>query len=90
MTWIVYTDFCGCSAWIDLGHGDNTKTLTCAIDRVDTAQNNCRQRITAFDRVVTVIDTSKLAVDCESETKDSRFLPANPQEEFEHNMNIQV
>ena len=36
---------------------------TCAVDRVVTAQNSCRPRITTFDRAIAVIDTSDLTVD---------------------------
>ena len=39
-------------------HYRRMEILTCAIDRVGTVQNCCRPRITAFDRAITVNDTS--------------------------------
>ena len=45
---------------------DNTNLPTCAIDRVDTAQNGSRPRITedyVFLGAIMVNDTSEMAVD---------------------------
>ena len=39
-------------------HGGNTKIPTCAVNRVCNAQHGCLLRIMAFDRAVTVGDTS--------------------------------
>ena len=41
----------------------NTNIPTCAVDRVDTAQNNCHLRNKAFNQAITVNDTRELAVD---------------------------
>ena len=34
---------------------DNTKIPTCAVDHVETEQNGCRSRITAFDRDIVIM-----------------------------------
>ena len=52
-------------------YGGNTEIPTCAADRVDTAQNGCIQRGTAFDRaILAVTETVRLSMF----SVDSRFL----------------
>ena len=42
-------------------NGGNTKIPSCAVDQVNTAQNGCRPRTTAFAQAITVNNTSELA-----------------------------